>query len=235
MKKFFPAIIVMLFVLVCNFASAEDFSVRGGISFTSNKQDIIQFEESEGNEIVSNPTEKEYYSDNCLVCNHIAFAGYNNAKVVYYFDNTDTLSSVMFIVTKTAKENGETEVKDIYKRLNDSLNSKYGNSISLDDAVALKKADGAFGTAEWYNSFSYLGSRIDFEQRVWHIRNGYADIQIMAARHLELDEGLEHIDDEEFDIDQYSVAISYTFIEEDVVQAIIDNANQAEEALNNDL
>lgn len=229
MKRLVSLLMVFAMMMIsAAWAEPIGFSVRGGISFNSTKEDIIAFEKSEGNEVLANPentTTKEYYSDNCLVCKHISFAGYDDAYVVYYFDDDEKLVSIIFVVYQVEEENGKKMILDIYNRLNQSLESKYGTSLGADDAITLAKSDKAYGTIEWLKSFGVLGEYIDFEQRIVEIENGYAEIQIMAAR----------VADFEARSVPYSVAVSYAHIDESVVQGMLDIAEQAEHDLDADL
>ena len=102
MKKILATLVIISVLCVCcsSFAESADFSVRGGISFKSTKDEIVAYEESQGAKVNLKPLETydtcTWFTTNCILADSISFGGYE-AEVIYYFGENDQLQSILFI------------------------------------------------------------------------------------------------------------------------------------------
>ena len=234
MKKAISVLLIVAMLCTCySMCLAEDFSVRGGINFSTTKQEIIAYEKSVASKIVENPTNdsySEYYTDNCIACDGISYAGYDNCKVIYYFDSNDNLISILYIV-RFFGDNGKKNIPDAYSRLDNALNNKYGDII--EKPIAFTKDNNANAVLEFAKGLGQLGSMTDFKQRLFSNVDFYIEIDIAKVEYIDFPL-MQNSFDWDF-ADVHSISISYTKIANEVIYELYQQAQDAENALNNDL
>ena len=232
MKRFLILLsVVTSFALPC---FAETVTLRGGITFSNDKQEIISFEESQGTDLEINPTGNDYFSENCLYCKSISLAGYNDCAEIYYFNQDNHLESVLYIFDWT-EENKDVSDKQ-FATLDNAL-SKYGNPIASGseyiainesavdalDFFAARRFNGKFDTSELRS----------FSQRLVEDSDGYIDIKLIEFHHwVDVSNKALGIN---MKLHYYPVAISYTYCSAEQVKAISDKATEKQNALNSDL
>ena len=234
MRKLISVILIVSVLCACySICLADDFSVRGGVNFNSNKQEILAYEKSVSSEIIENQTGdslSDYYTDNCVVCDGISYAGYNNCRVIYYFDNNDNLLSILYVV-RFFGEDGAKKVPDAYSRLNNALNDKYGSII--EKPISFTKDNNAYAVIEFVKGLGIFGYAKDFKQRLFSNNDYYVEIEIANVEYID---SAATSDISKFAFaDVRSVAISYTKIANEVVYELYKEAEEAQNALDNDL
>ena len=234
MKRVFSALLfLVLTVCVVSVSFADEFSVRGSINFNSTKQDILDYEKSASSEIRENPTPNtlyNYYTDNCIACDGISYAGYDNCRVIYYFDSNDKLVSILYVV-RFFGDSGERNIPDAYNRLDSALNDKYG--ISLDTPIAFTKSEKALNVYDFVKALNISGQLTDMKQRLADNKDYFIEIEIGKVEYMDW-EAIE--DRSKIDYaDVRGVGISYSIIANEVVNELVQQAEDAQKALDSDL
>lgn len=229
MKKVISVLLITIMLCSCvSVCFADGFSVRGGVNFNSTKQEILAYEQSVSSVITINPkgdTFYDYFTDNCIMCDGISYAGYDNCRVIYYFDRNDTLISVLYVVRFFGSD-GKKYVPDAYTRLNNALNEKYGPII--ENPIDFTKDSKAYGIVEFVKGLDFMGAIADYKQRIFSNTNYYVEIEIANVEYMDTEAEFKYAS-------VHSVSISYTKIENEVVEALYQEAIDAQNALDSDL
>lgn len=248
MKKIIS--ILLILSLICCYASSlasdNDFSIRGGISFKSTKDEIVSYEESQGGKVDLNPLKTydsvTWFTNNCILVNGISFGGYDEAEVVYYFDDNDKLLSILFLPHHFVDDKSSADKQ--FDQFNGAL-EKYGSPIAtngeyLEIEPGACDAIGYFSNP-WFHEDD-IGENlirkvestiISSAQRIYTIDNGYVDIQLIEF--LEKDETTFVGLGGPFSSSRYENILSYAFYSEEQMQNVRDKIQEKQDALNNDL
>lgn len=243
MKKTLAIIMSINLLLVCLgvYGESTTFSVRGGISFESSKEYIMDYEKSQGNEMTEHTKAEYWYTTNCIQYQSIKFAGYENTSVVYYFNNNNELESILYTPMHFVKDKASADAQ--YNTFNNAL-EKYGSPIASGDKYIQfnEEAHDAihyFSDEVFHHYSSGKGGTTKIEsdiitsaQRLFPLENGYVDIMLIEFR--------EHDDVTwtgvgSFSDDLYHVVVSYTFVTEEQVQKVKDANLELQNAIENDL
>lgn len=135
MKKLVAVLLVFVILCISCLSVSEqiDFSVRCGINFSSTKEEIIAYEESQKKDghVYTNPNEvypeSSWYSDNCVLADSVDFAGYENTSVTYYFDADNHLASILYVPFHFTDDQDSADKQ--YRLFNNAL-EKYGIPIA---------------------------------------------------------------------------------------------------------
>jgi len=245
MKKTF--VLLLMIVTLCfasTYAEGIDFSVRGGITFSSSKSDIITYETQQKSEIKEYTTKNEYnyawLTDDCIECRNIKFAGYDNVNVVYYFDDQNNLVSIIYAPESTEEKAAADKQYDTF---NTAL-QKYGDIIATGNEYLpingeTMDAIKYFNCEDFHYDLSGAGGTskrdstiLRFAQRLDELTEGYVDVKVMEfVSHSEMVlSGLGKTTN-----DYYHVVISYTFCTEKQLQDVRDAIIEKQNALTSDL
>lgn len=229
---FLVTVMISIGLVYCAYAET-DFSVRGGITFDSSKGEILAFEESQGSRIDERHENKYYYTNNCIYCEGISFAGYDNAAVIYYFDKDDKLISIIYLFHQYVddKDSGD----KLFRIIDDGL-EKYGNPVATgNEFIDINKEDR--DVLDMFSNF-YLDissdaktKLISFSQRLYPLNEGCIDIKNIEF----LWQYSQSIMGYKMQSNQYYVGVSYSLCTKDQLQAVHDAINQKQNAINNDL
>ena len=213
---------------------APEFSLRGGINFETTKQEILDYEKSNAKDIRQNPEASSlynYYTNNCIVAEDVSYAGYDNCRVIYFFDNNDKLISILYNV-RFYGEDGAKSVPDAYTRLDDALNEKYGSII--ENPISFSKDSNAIGVYDFVEGLNIFGSMKQFKQRLFDIGTAFVEIEIANVEYMD-SEAMSGVYGDFKKADIRSVSISYTKIANEIVHELYKQAEDAQNALDSDL
>lgn len=235
----------MLCITCFAFADGVDFSVRGGISFKSTKEEIVAYEESQGAKVNLNPLETydtcTWFTTNCILADNISFGGYE-AEVIYYFGEDDKLQSILFIPKHYVDD--KTSADKQFVQFDGAL-EKYGTPIAQNGEYLEIETGARDATAYFNNPWFHeddVGENlirrvksdiISSTQRLFTFDDGYVDIQLIEFRNH--DETTFVGLGGPFSSDSYENLVSYTFYSEEQIQRVRDKIQEKQDALANDL
>ena len=225
MKKLICSFLILVLSLsvTASYAENNQFSVRGGITFDTTKEDIIAYEQSLGNEIVDHND----FSDNVLCCKNISFAGYEEVQVDYYFDSDGHLTSIVYQFKDYYDfNNGAPEAKKLYEVIDNGL-SKYGAPIATGNEQ-LVIDDAAIDALDYYQlfaaySFSGPAKVLSFAQRLHQLDDG----SCIDIKNMQFTYNLGTV--------SYVTVLSYAFYTPEQMQSFNDLIEEKQDLINNDL
>ncbi len=223
MKRNILICVVLILVLICQgtMGIAEDFSVRGGINFNTTKDEILKYEESVPGTYRMVDSEYLFYSDNCIVCKDISFAGYDTCHAIYYLGENDELLSIIYTVDIDV--DSETEAQQAYLRLSSALTEKYGEPIA---ETNFPKSDKAYTVKDVVNKLNKNGTLFHtygYKQWLYPAGDYYVGIEIEYILHISF-----------FNSD-LSTVISYTKITDEAITEQLEKEQNSQQSIQNDI
>lgn len=202
-------------------------------------------------------TEKGYSDDASndvpgdFLVSDTSFAGFDNCKIIYSFDNNGTLESVVIVIDakdlKASEPKNRKNADNSFSLLDEAL-SKYGSPIATGneyivfskdcyDAVATLKERAFQGTSSgvmWYDHFST--ELVNATQRLVNQGDSYVDIKLIEFHRLVNHEKVVTPFSSDYTKkDNYGVILSYTLCTKEAVDAIIKDGQDRQNSLNNDV
>ena len=245
MKKTLIMIVVlcMLFSQICVtcYAHAETFSVRNGISFGMNQDEVKAIEEKNGvtgnlnGFSVKGPG--EYGGDAILEYNPDSLAGFSafdfrdghkKSPRIHYCFNDDSLFRIVYEWHSFCSTEMDKDTAAQYDTLNASMAEKYELVAENRDSEISYENFGhqCISYLQWSNDFYSYGFKMGpFTQYLAKSDDGYVDIWMYHYSNKPLAGGF---------VNDY-ICIEYTFCTDSQVQAVLDSTQEIKAERNNDL